>query len=95
MIPEAQNKKTLKEIRKAKRSAYYRLRTDLNGKIEALFPDLDEEALENMLKSYMTMMTLKPEEGDDSVEMNITIVQQMALLCAQQMVVQLVKRYSV
>lgn len=67
---------------------------DLTKSVKNMFGPLEPEQMEEVLAAYMSLMSHERKEGEDTVEINIDVVQQMAILASQSLAAQLVRRYK-
>ena len=93
-IPVATEKLTIKQQRAARRDAFYRLNVDLNKSVKGLIGSLGADQMEEILTAYMTLMSKEAPEGEAVIEVDVKVMQQMALLASQSLSRQLIDRYK-
>lgn len=94
MIPVATEKLTIKQQRASRRDAFFKLNVDLNGSVKSLLKALDAKQMEEILTAYMSIMSQEAPEGEATMEVDVKIMQQMALLASQSLSRQIVNRYK-
>ena len=94
MIPKAKERLTIKEQRKARRDAFFNLTLDLTKSVKSYTGEMDAQMMEDTLQAYVQMMGLEPKEGEETVEIDIAIVRQMAMFAGHSLSRQLTERYK-
>ena len=93
-IPVAKNKLNVRQQKKARRDAFYKLGIDMNKSAKSYVKDLDSGQLESILEAYATMMKTDPEKEEKTVEVDINIMRQMSLFAICTLSRILVERYK-
>lgn len=93
-IPEAKEKLTIKEQKKARRNAFFKLSVDLSKSVKSYTGKMDAQMMEDTLQAYVQMMGLEPKDGEDTVEVDIAVVRQMAMFAGLSLSRQLTERYK-
>ncbi len=93
-IPQAEEKLTIKQQKKARRDAFYKLNVDLAGSVKSLTSKLDADQMEKILEAYVQMLRLAPNEDQPTIEVEVDVMRQMSLFAATALSNALVKRYS-
>ncbi len=93
-VPEAVDRLTLSQNKKARRDAFYKLHTDLSGSVKSMLKTLDTKAMEDILTAYVQMMGLKPDNEEKTVEIDIEIARQMAMFSALSLSRLVVEKYK-
>jgi hypothetical protein len=93
-IPVAEEKLTIKQQKKARRDAFYKLKVDLAGSVKSLTNQMDADQLEKILEAYVQMLRLAPNKDEPTTEVEVDVMRQMSLFAATTLSNVLIKRYS-
>lgn len=93
-IPEATNSLTMKQSKKARRDAFYKLNVDLNSGVKTMLKKIDAKATEDILTAYVQMMGLQPNADESTVEIDIEIARQMSMFAALALSRLLMEKYK-
>lgn len=92
-IPEAETKLTIKQLRKARRDAFFKMNVDLGKSVKDMLAVVEADKLEEILTAYISIMSHEKGE-EDTIEVDVYVMQQMAFLASLSMSRILCDRYK-
>lgn len=78
-IPVAKDKLNIKQQRRARRDAFYKLGVDMSKSAKSYVKSVEPDRLESMLEAYAQMMATDPKKEEKTVEVEIEVMRQMSL----------------